>query len=54
MSAQPEWPAVEPPEKTARIEVAAQHVDLLAKRDALISRCTCGTWMWRGHCTTCT
>ena len=31
----------------------AAHGDLLAYRDGLVSRCTCGAWCWRGRCRTC-
>lgn len=27
--------------------------DLLAARDGFVSRCTCGSWTYRGHCHTC-
>lgn len=31
----------------------AAHGDMLAYRDGLVSRCTCGAWVWRGRCRTC-
>lgn len=30
----------------------AEHGDLLAYRDSLITRCTCGAWTWLGRCGT--